>query len=55
MYWIGWMFAMLALTSIAVYAIAAAIEAVRPGAVRRLEKRLGFSEETRGWEVPKWK
>lgn len=55
MYWIGWMFAMLALTSIAFFAIATAVEAVSPGAIERLIERLGFSEEDRGWEVPKWK
>lgn len=55
MYWIGWMFAMLALTSIALFAIATAVEVVSPGAIERLVERLGFSEETRGWEVREWK
>lgn len=55
MYWIASMLFMLALAIIAIYAIAAAVETVSPGAIRRLERRLGFSEEDRGWEVPKWK
>ena len=55
MYWIASMFFMLAIELVAICAIAAAVETVSPGAIRRLERRLGFSEEDRGWEVPKWK
>ena len=55
MFWIGWMFVMLAFSIIALFAIATAVEAVSPGSIERLIERLGFSEETRGWEVRKWK
>ena len=51
MFWIGWMFLMLAFSIIALFAIATAVEAVSPGSIERLIERLGFSEETRGWEV----
>lgn len=52
---VGGMFVVLALVLAAVYAIAAAAEAISPGVVGRVERKLGFAPESRGWEVPTWR
>lgn len=39
---------------VAAIAIEAAAEAVCPGIVGRVERRLGFAPEERGWEEPRW-
>lgn len=54
MFWIGGMFLMLFLALIAVYAIAAAVETIHPGAIRAIEKRLGFAPEDKQWEEYRW-